>query len=476
MLPRTGTYCGEVIDTVQNTQKATSDSDNELSYRRIAVFFLPLLLSGLMMSAGQPIVQAGLARLKDPEVTLAAYGMAFYTAVLLESPIIMLLPAANALVTDQKAYRLTRNCMLAISLALTVATALITFITPVYNYLFEIILGYPEAVASAARPGLAVLLLWPALIGIRRYYQGILVKFGWTSVVGWGTGVRLVSMVLVVVLGSLHFPDYGVVVGSAALVIGVLVDAVVALIASRILLVSEGLAAVSADTPEGARSVAGFIGFFAPLALTSVLRTAAQPLMLSGIARAYQPVLSLAAFPVAMGTAAILANHLRMLREVFLTLVQDEDSLDKMKKFSSAVAVGFTVIMGTVAFTPLANLYHGSIIGLTGETLLAANISLQFLAVMPLLRAFQAYYQGLLIGTEKTWPVNGASLVNLIILVVCVNAAAAATGVSGYLIGGVVLPAALLGEVMALRYWSRPCRREIVASGQRRKRANADAV
>ncbi len=450
---------------MKTAESDLSVSEEELSYKKIAVFFLPLLLSGLMMSAGQPIVQAGLARLKDPDITLAAYGMAFYTAVLLESPIIMLLPAANALVTDQKAYRLTRNCMLAISAALTVITAVITFVTPLYQYLFEQVLGYPELVASEARPGLAVLLLWPALIGIRRYYQGILVKFGWTAVVGWGTGARLVSMILVVMVGNQRFPGYGVVIGSAALVIGVLVDAVIAVIASRVLLTHESLPPVSEETPEGARSVAGFVKFFAPLALTSVLRTAARPLMLSGIARAYRPVLSLAAFPVAMGTASILANHLRMLREVFLTLVEDEESLDKLKSFSAAVAVGFTIFMSAVAFTPLANLYHGSIIGLTGGTLIAANISLQFLALMPLIRAFQAYYQGLLIKTEKTWPVNGASFANLIILVGAMNLAASVTDISGYLIAGVVLPAALAGESFALWYWSRPCRKVIADTG-----------
>jgi progressive ankylosis protein len=51
-----------------------------------------------MMAAVGPFLAALIARLADPKHNLAAFGVAFSLAVLVESPILMIMGAATALV------------------------------------------------------------------------------------------------------------------------------------------------------------------------------------------------------------------------------------------------------------------------------------------------------------------------------------------------------------------------------------------
>ena len=63
----------------------------------------------LMMSIEGPFVAAIIARLDDPKYNLAAFGVAFAVAILVESPVIMILSASTALVAGPLSYRRLRN-------------------------------------------------------------------------------------------------------------------------------------------------------------------------------------------------------------------------------------------------------------------------------------------------------------------------------------------------------------------------------
>ena len=80
-----------------------------LTSGRIAHFWLPLEATWLMMAAEGPFVAALIARLAAPEVNLAAFAVATALAWIVESPIIMMLSASNALVRDGVAYRKLRR-------------------------------------------------------------------------------------------------------------------------------------------------------------------------------------------------------------------------------------------------------------------------------------------------------------------------------------------------------------------------------
>ena len=68
----------------------------KLSYRRIFTFWAPPAFTWLMMSVEELFLAAIIARLPEPKFNLAAYGMAFSLALIIEAPIIMLIMSAAA--------------------------------------------------------------------------------------------------------------------------------------------------------------------------------------------------------------------------------------------------------------------------------------------------------------------------------------------------------------------------------------------
>ena len=70
-----------------------------LTPREVLSFWTPLAATWLMMAAEGPFLAAVIARLPEPKHNLAAYGIAFSIALLMEAPVIMIMGATTALVS-----------------------------------------------------------------------------------------------------------------------------------------------------------------------------------------------------------------------------------------------------------------------------------------------------------------------------------------------------------------------------------------
>ena len=83
-----------------------------LDSRAVFSAWWPLAASWLLMGLELPAASAVLARLADPRVHLAAYGgVVFPLALLIESPILLLLSASTALARDHDSYQVVRRFM-----------------------------------------------------------------------------------------------------------------------------------------------------------------------------------------------------------------------------------------------------------------------------------------------------------------------------------------------------------------------------
>ena len=78
-----------------------SDSLIQLTYKKIFYFWLPLAATWLMMSVEGPYLAALIARSPEPKFNLAAYGVAYSLALIIEAPIIMIMSASVALVKNK---------------------------------------------------------------------------------------------------------------------------------------------------------------------------------------------------------------------------------------------------------------------------------------------------------------------------------------------------------------------------------------
>jgi hypothetical protein len=423
--------------------------------------FLPLSLSDLIMVLAGPIIIAGLTRLPDQEVHLAAYGVAEAMAILIESPIIMLLHAATALSRDPEAFRALKRFMIWMNVGLTALYVLLAW-SPLYDTLFRGWLGQPAAVAEAARPAFQVMLLWPAAIGWRRFYQGMLIAHKRSGKVGLASVFRLASLALTVVIGVLaHLP--GAFVAGLALVVSVLVEAAAVTAFAAPDLRRHTWGEPVEGLPHGVGAMALW---YMPLAITSILIWVSKPAINGGLARANEAALSLAAWPAVWTTSMLVANAIRMVQQLVITQASSPENYAVLRRFTWWAGGIASLLMALVGFSPAGDTFLTQVTGLSGHLAGVAVPALRLLALFPLGIAAQNHFQGLLIRTGRTKTVNLCALVGSGVLFVTLIGGVAA-GWLGTIAGASATLVGQFAEVICLYFLSRPERAALALAPER---------
>ena len=287
-----------------------------LTNRKIFLFWGPLALTWLMMSVEQPFLIAFIARLNDAKYNLAAFGIAGSFAMIIESPIIMLMSASTALVTGRNSYMKLKTFTDILNAGIT-GIQLIILIPPVFNFIVIGLMEVPEEVARLAHIALVIFLPWAASIGYRRFYQGILIRYNLTRRVTYGTMVRL-SVIMIVGLILYGAGVKGAYVGAGAMSLAVLCEA----IATR-MMASATLKSLlqTEDTENGNLSLRSITKFYYPLALTSILSLGVHPFVTFFLGRSRMAVESLAVLPVVSSLVFICRSRGLSYQEVNIALI-----------------------------------------------------------------------------------------------------------------------------------------------------------
>ena len=206
---------------------------SQLTPKKIFIFWLPLGATWLMMSVEGPFLSALIARLDDPIYNLAAYGVAFAFALIIEAPVIMMMSASTALVKDSYSFNKLKRFTYFLIAGITLLM-LIMVIPAIFYFITEDLIGLPKRVSYLTHIATIILLPWPAAIGYRRFYQGVLIRSNLTRRVAYGTVIRLTTMAITAFVIYFYFDVPGVVVGASALTVAVLAEA----IASRLMTIS----------------------------------------------------------------------------------------------------------------------------------------------------------------------------------------------------------------------------------------------
>lgn len=350
---------------------------------RIFRFWLPLAMTWLMMAMEGPVISAIIARMPEPKYNLATYGLALAFALLLEAPIIMMLTAATVFIKDHQSYKQLFRFSYSLNLFCTVCAFLIV-LPPIYQGVVRL-LNVPRPVASLLHTSLILLIPWPAAIGIRRFYQGLLIRFGKTRLVAIGTVLRLTAMISTCLTLFYFFKLPGAYVGSAALSVGVCCEALV------VWLIARPYVATLPSRPSQSDhlSFGSIWSFYSPLALTSLIALTVQPIITFFVGWCAYPLESLAILPVINALIFIFRGLGLSYQEVAVTLLGDRfQGYEYLRKFCQILTVIFTALLALVAFTPLARIWFHELSGLSNEL---TNFALNPLKVMILIPALAFY-------------------------------------------------------------------------------------
>jgi progressive ankylosis protein len=432
--------------------------------RTIFLFWAPLALQWVMMALEGPFLAAVIARMGDPAFNLAAYGVAFAFAILVESPVIMLMSAATAIVEDAATYRRLRNFANALNAGST-GLLLLVLVPPVHEFLMTTLLGLPREVTDLVYGALWLLLPWPAAIGYRRFLHGVLIRSGRTRLVAYGTALRLAGMAGAAMTLYLNTELPGAWVGAIALSAGVCVEAAATRVMARTAIAelldagsaapelrragaatgaATGTAAFASPAQATLRAAPGYrelARFYYPLALTSLIGLTVHPLLTFFMGRSAAPVESLAVFPVVHALSFLFRSVAFSFQEAAIALFgRDFEHVRALARFGVTLAVASSGGLALVAFTPLAGFWFETLSGLTPELAAFALTPARVLAPLPAIAVLLAFQQAALVKGRKTRPISVATAIEVATIAVLFAAL-------GWIVGLVGVTAAMIALV-----------------------------
>lgn len=381
-----------------------------LTQRQIFLFWLPLAATWLMMSMEGPFLSAVIARLASPEYNLAAFGVAFSFALLTESPVIMMLSAATALVTDRTSYLRLRNFTHGLNAIVTAALGVL-LLPPVFDVVARRLIELPEPVAARTWLALVVLLPWPATIGYRRFYQGVLIRHGQTRRVAYGTVIRLAAMASTA-LALVRWTDVeGAVVGGAALTAGVTAESLTSRLmagrAIRSLLIGQEDSSPAMGYGEISR-------FYLPLALTAMLALGIHPLVTFFVGHGRLPIESLAVLPVINSLVFVFRSLGLAFQEVGIALMGDRgEHFLALRRFAWTLGAVLVAGLGLIAWTPLGRVWFETVSGLSAELASFALTPTRILVLIPGLAVVLSFQRAVLVRRKRTLSVTLATVIEV---------------------------------------------------------------
>jgi hypothetical protein len=420
----------------------------KLTYRAIALLYLPLALSWLLMLMEAPLLNALLARGSDPELSLAAFGIALGIILVVEGPILMMLEVSIALSKNLAAFRTIRRFYVIVGLAIT-ALGIILFYTPLCRLLLCDLMRIPPTIAAATVPALRLLAWWPFPIGWRRIYQGLLVNDGRTKIISAATGVRLLVLLAVMAAGQSMSTVPGATLASVSMILAVVVETGIIHWAAGTTI----RGSLSQKTADGEAFSLRYLSlFYLPLAVNTVLRQFIRPIVSAGIAAAPMAELSLAAWPVAFSLASIFWGPTMGLQQITIALTNDRESWKTVSRFVLAAGLTLTSGLALISFTPLLWVVLGRLFGLSEIVAELAAPAARILVLLPLAYTFHALFTGLLVKQRRTPAVRTAKAVNVGIVGLALFLGVAYGGLWGSVLGAVAVCSGSLSEAAWL-YW-----------------------
>lgn len=389
------------------------EHQTDLSYRKIFIFWIPLAATWLMMSVEGPFLAALIARSPMPKFNLAAYGVAYSFALIIEAPVIMMMSASTALVKDFNSFIKLRNFTFSLSAIITIIM-LILIIPDIFYFITTDLINLPDEVSRLTHIATVILIPWPGAIGYRRFYQGVLIRNELTRRVAYGTIIRLAAMAMTATVLFIFIKAEGVIIGAASLTAGVTSEA----IASRFM-VNDVLRKLKLKISDKIISFKEIFNFYYPLALTSLIGLGIQPLVTFLVGQSQMAIESLAVLPVVTSFVFIFRAMGLSYQEVVIALLsQNKKNYKKIVNFAAILAISLVAVLAIISFSSLSLIWFKDISGLSEFLSEFARIPLMIMAMFPALTVLINVQRGILVSQNFTKPITLATVIEFIFVIV----------------------------------------------------------
>ena len=264
---------------------------------------------------------------------------------------------------------------------------------------------------------LVIFVPWPAAIGFRRFFQGILIRYNLTRRVAYGTVVRLVTMAATALL-LFSLKIKGAYIGAAALSVGVIFESIVTRVMVNNTIKKIENQPLSQSSGEDHLTYRYINQFYYPLALTSMLALGIHPLVTFFMGRSRCSIESLAVLPVINALVFIFRSIGLSYQEVGIALIgEKKEWYIPIRNFALIIGSVVVLCLSIIAFTPIAKIWFQNLSGLSIELSNFSYLPTQILVILPGLTVLIAFQRSILVGAKVTRPITVATAIEVLIIV-----------------------------------------------------------
>jgi Na+-driven multidrug efflux pump len=406
-------------------RSARTPADQPLSQAFILRFWQPLALSWIFMALESPISTAVLSQLPGRTINTAGLQVLLALSILIESPVIDLLSTSTTLSRSPEAYRVLRRFALIMMALVAVVHGLVAF-TPLYDVITLQVLQLEPDVAEATRIPMQIMTLWSALVGWRRFLHGVMIRHGDTRPVTIGTLIRVIA-VAIVGFGLVWLAPGmgGLQVAAWSLLASVFSETLFIHFVSR-RVVTPLLAGELEDDEAGPAPTLGKVfRFHMPLTASTFLMICTMPLVTFALARLPDPVMSMAAWQVALGFGWLFRSATFALPEVVIALYRRPEREPELRRFCLTAGAVLTGLLVVFALSGLDKIIFVQLMNVEPSVAEAASFALLLSAPMSFFSAQMALSRGLLTAmhatTPRLWAIAGGLSTLAVGLFLCIQ-------------------------------------------------------
>lgn len=196
----------------------------QVTYRELYRFFLPVSTTGVMFALSRPVLFAFVARAPSGLVAVAALRVAFDFSMLFQQAANQFRHFFISFGFDDLPAK--RRFMFIIGTAIT-AVMLLLAITPLSGWIWGTLMGIPSELMTPAQDVLLMMCLMPAVIIYRNYFHGRLMHLRRTAGMAYGSITRVAGIALLSLL-CFEFGWLNHHTAAAILIVGFVIEASIA--------------------------------------------------------------------------------------------------------------------------------------------------------------------------------------------------------------------------------------------------------
>ena len=415
--------------------------EQKLKVSTFLKFWAPLALMQIIMNFEFPAVIAFISRLGNVKENLAIFTVVTSLSLLLEGVIIQMLSAATALSDSWNNYKRLEYFLLSI-LALLLATHIFCILPGPFNFIATTVLKLEPDYIEPARISFLLMLPWVPTIGVRRLWQGVLIRNGHTIQVSLITVIRIIVSIAVLAIMLSFRTIPGCYVASIALSLGVTAGAISAYLFVRPIL-KELRKKISPKT----MSWRELSLFYMPLAMTSFVTEADRPIIAAGISRGLLPTESLAGWSVVISIISVFRAICYSTQEASIALFSTKENNLVIRRAVFRVCTFVCAVCLFCIFVPAVREYILiDISGLTTELAHLCTTPLMVISITLFTFPVVAWLRATNIKNKTTRNIGWAVFMNLIAVTLTVIVLGKGFTMLGLMIGAISYIFAMIAE------------------------------